>query len=309
MNVTDPRSPLVSSGIPELPLWRRGKVRDVYDLGDRLLIITTDRISAFDVVLPTPIPDKGRVLTQLSLFWFEMLSGVVPNHIDASGAPVPALAARPELLGRSMVVVKTDPFPVECVVRGYLVGSGWKDYKATGSVCGIKLPAGLRESDRLETPLFTPSTKAEEGHDENISFERMAEIVGADRAEELRTLSLALYARARDHAEQRGIILADTKMEFGTKDGRVVWIDEAFTPDSSRFWPRDGYVPGKSQPSFDKQFVRDYLESIAWDKRPPAPPLPADVVARTREKYVDAYARLTGRELPGSPASGAGTTR
>jgi phosphoribosylaminoimidazole-succinocarboxamide synthase len=309
MNVTDPRSPLVQSGISELPLWRRGKVRDVYDLGDRLLIVTTDRISAFDVVLPTPIPDKGRVLTQLSLFWFEMLAGVVPNHIDASGRPVPALAARPELEGRSMVVVKTEPFPVECVVRGYLVGSGWKDYKATGSVCGIKLPPGLKESDRLETPLFTPSTKAEEGHDENISFERMAEIVGQDRAEELRTLSLTLYSRARDHAEQRGIILADTKMEFGTKDGRVVWIDEAFTPDSSRFWPRDGYVAGRSQPSFDKQFVRDYLESIAWDKRPPAPPLPADVVSRTREKYVDAYARLTGRELGRATATGAGTTR
>jgi phosphoribosylaminoimidazole-succinocarboxamide synthase len=207
-----------------------------------------------------------------------------------------------------MTVVKTDPFPVECVVRGYLVGSGWKDYKATGAVCGIKLPPGLKESDRLETPLFTPSTKAEEGHDENISFERMAEIVGPARAEELRDLSLTLYARASAHAEERGIILADTKLEFGTKDGRVVWIDEAFTPDSSRFWPRDGYAPGRSQPSFDKQFVRDYLESIAWDKRPPAPPLPAEVVARTREKYVDAYVRLTGRELALPPA-GAGTPR
>jgi phosphoribosylaminoimidazole-succinocarboxamide synthase len=309
MNATDSPSPLIQSGIPELPLWRRGKVRDVYDLGDRLLIVTTDRISAFDVVLPTPIPDKGRVLTQLSLFWFDMLKGVVPNHIDTGGAPVPALDSRPELHGRSMVVVKTDPFPVECVVRGYLVGSGWKDYRATGSVCGIKLPAGMKESDRLETPLFTPSTKAEEGHDENISFERMAEIVGPARAEELRTLSLTLYSRARDHAEQRGIILADTKMEFGTKDRRVVWIDEAFTPDSSRFWPRDGYVAGRAQPSFDKQFVRDYLESIAWDKRPPAPPLPADVVSRTREKYVEAYARLTGRELPSATVTGAGTAR
>ncbi len=308
MNATDSRSPLVQSGIPELPLWRRGKVRDVYDLGDRLLIVTTDRISAFDVVLPTPIPDKGRVLTQLSLFWFDLLKDVVPNHIAVAGADVPGLRERADLEGRSMTVVKTEPFPVECVVRGYLVGSGWKDYRATGAVCGIGLPPGMKESDRLETPLFTPSTKAEEGHDENISFERMAEIVGGDRADELRTLSLTLYARARDHAEQRGIILADTKMEFGTKDGRVIWIDEAVTPDSSRFWPTDGYVPGRSQPSFDKQFVRDYLESIAWDKRPPAPPLPADVVARTREKYVDAYARLTGRELAQAPA-GAGTTR
>jgi phosphoribosylaminoimidazole-succinocarboxamide synthase len=297
----------MKSGISELPLWRRGKVRDVYDLGDRLLIVTTDRISAFDVVLPTPIPDKGRVLTQLSLFWFDLLKDVVPNHID--GGPVPGLDEKAhDLQGRSMTVVKTEPFPVECVVRGYLVGSGWKDYKATGSVCGIKLHAGLKESDRLETPLFTPSTKAEEGHDENISFERMAEIVGPARAEELRDLSLTLYARASAHAEQRGIILADTKLEFGTRDGRVVWIDEAFTPDSSRFWPRDGYAPGRSQPSFDKQFVRDYLESIAWDKRPPAPPLPAEVVTRTREKYVDAYVRLTGRELT-MPPPGAGTPR
>jgi phosphoribosylaminoimidazole-succinocarboxamide synthase len=310
MNVADSRSPLVQSGISELPLWRRGKVRDVYDLGDRLLIVTTDRISAFDVVLPTPIPDKGRVLTQLSLFWFDLLKDVVPNHIDGTGSPVPVLEryAR-DLEGRSMVVARTEPLPVECVVRGYLAGSGWKDYRATGAVCGITLPPGLRESDRLEQPLFTPSTKAEEGHDENISFDRMAEIVGRDRAEELRTLSLTLYSRARDHAEERGIILADTKLEFGTYDGRVIWIDEAFTPDSSRFWPKDVYKPGQPQPSFDKQYVRDYLESIAWDKRPPAPPLPAEVVARTREKYVDAYARLTGQELATLPAAGAGTPR
>jgi phosphoribosylaminoimidazole-succinocarboxamide synthase len=207
------------------------------------------------------------------------------------------------------VVVRTDPFPVECVVRGYLAGSAWKDYRATGEVCGIALPKGLRESDRLDTPLFTPSTKAEEGHDENIPFDRMAETIGRGRAEELRALSLELYSRARDHAEQRGIILADTKLEFGTKDGRVVWIDEAFTPDSTRFWPKDAYAPGRAQPSYDKQYVRDYLESIAWDKRPPAPPLPAEVVARTREKYVEAYARLTGRELATLPAAGAGTPR
>ena len=310
MSMTDSRPPLVQSGISELPLWRRGKVRDVYDLGDRLLIVTTDRISAFDVVLPTPIPEKGTVLTQLSLFWFDLLQDVVPNHIDRSGQPVPALEryAR-DLEGRSMIVVKTDPLPVECVVRGYVAGSAWKDYRATGAVCGITLPPGLQESDRLEPPVFTPSTKAEEGHDENISFDRMATIVGRDRAAELRSLSLDLYSRARTHAEARGIILADTKLEFGIRDGRVVWIDEAFTPDSTRFWPKDAYAPGRSQPSFDKQYVRDYLEGIAWDKRPPAPPLPAEVVARTREKYVEAYARLTGREPATLPAAGAGTPR
>jgi len=310
MNVADSRPPLVQSGISELPLWRRGKVRDVYDLGDRLLIVTTDRISAFDVVLPTPIPGKGSVLTQLSLFWFDLLKDVVPNHIDRSGKPVPALEhyAR-ELEGRSMIVTRTDPLPVECVVRGYVAGSAWKDYRATGAVCGIALPPGLRESDRLEQPLFTPSTKADEGHDENISFDRMAEIVGRDRAAELRSRSLELYSRARAHAEGRGIILADTKLEFGIRDGRLVWIDEAFTPDSTRFWPKDVYAPGGPQPSFDKQYVRDYLESIAWDKRPPAPPLPAEVVARTREKYVEAYARLTGRDPASLPAAGAGSPR
>jgi len=310
MNVADSRPPLVQSGISELPLWRRGKVRDVYDLGDRLLIVTTDRISAFDVVLPTPIPDKGRVLTQLSLFWFDLLKDLVPNHIDRSGKPVPSLEGHArDLEGRSMIVTRTDPLPVECVVRGYVAGSAWKDYRATGAVCGIALPPGLQESDRLEEPLFTPSTKADEGHDENISFERMAAIVGPDRAEELRSLSLALYSRARAHSEARGIILADTKLEFGIHDGRLMWIDEAFTPDSTRFWPKDAYMPGRPQPSFDKQYVRDYLESIAWDKRPPAPPLPAEVVARTREKYVEAHARLTGRELATLPAAGAGTPR
>jgi phosphoribosylaminoimidazole-succinocarboxamide synthase len=310
MNVADSRPPLVQSGISELPLWRRGKVRDVYDLGDRLLIVTTDRISAFDVVLPTPIPDKGTVLTQMSLFWFDLLKEVVPNHIDRSGKPVPALEpyAR-DLEGRSMIVARTDPLPVECVVRGYLAGSAWKDYRATGAVCGIPLPPGLRESERLERPLFTPSTKADEGHDENIPFDRMAEIVGQDRAEELRSLSLELYSRAGAHAEARGIILADTKLEFGIRDGRLVWIDEAFTPDSTRFWPKDQYAAGRAQPSFDKQYVRDYLESVAWDKRPPAPPLPAEVVTRTREKYVEAYARLTGREAASLPAAGAGSPR
>ena len=308
--VSSERPVVFETQLPGAALWRRGKVRDVYDLGDRLLIVTTDRISAFDVVLPTPIPGKGGVLTQLSLFWFGLLEDVVPNHVDRSRRPVPQLAGHEaELEGRSMIVHKTKPFPVECVVRGYVAGSAWKDYKATGAVCGITLPRGLRESDRLEEPVFTPSTKAEEGHDENISFERMKEIVGGDRAAELRDLTLALYSRARAHAESRGIILADTKLEFGEKDGRVIWIDEAFTPDSSRFWPKDVYRPGQAQPSFDKQFVRDYLESIAWDKRPPAPPLPADVVSRTREKYLEAFARLTGAETAPKPSPGAGSLR
>jgi phosphoribosylaminoimidazole-succinocarboxamide synthase len=306
MSSTDPSPALTRTDIPDLHLWRRGKVRDVYDLDDRLLIVTTDRISAFDVVLPTPIPDKGRVLTQLSLFWFRLFQDVVPNHVLASdvaeyGDRLRAHAG--QLEGRSMLVKKTDPFPVECVVRGYLSGSGWKDYRAQGAVCGIPLPTGLRESERLPEPLFTPSTKADTGHDENISFEQMASLVGKARAEELRDLTLTLYARARDHAEARGIILADTKLEFGLRDGRVVWIDEAFTPDSSRFWPRDSYEPGRGQPSFDKQYVRDYLETLDWDKRPPAPSLPADVVARTRDKYREALDRLTG---PGVAAGATG---
>jgi len=293
-------SPLTETRFDDLSLWRRGKVRDVYDLGERLLVVATDRISAFDVVLPTGIPQKGVVLTQLSLFWFRLLEGLTPNHVVTGdvGEYGPTLAPhRDQLEGRSMLVVKTDPFPVECVVRGYITGSGWKDYQATGAVCGIALPRGLRESDRLDPPIFTPATKAETGHDENISFERMAAIVGADRAAELRDLSLEIYSRARAHAEGRGLILADTKFEFGTRDGRVVWIDEALTPDSSRFWSREGYEPGRSQPSYDKQYVRDYLESIRWDKKPPAPALPDDVVDRTRGKYLEAYERITGRKL------------
>jgi phosphoribosylaminoimidazole-succinocarboxamide synthase len=287
---------LTETRIDELPLWRRGKVRDVYDLGDRLLVVTTDRISAFDVVLPTPIPDKGAVLNQLSLFWFELLKDVVPNHVlasDVSAYPAELQRHRAQLAGRSMIVRKTEALPVECVVRGFLVGSGWKDYKATGSVCGIALPAGLRESERLDPPIFTPSTKAEVGHDENISFAAVEKLVGAARAAELRDVSLTLYSRARAYAEQRGILLADTKFEFGVQDGRLVWIDEALTPDSSRFWPQDGYAPGRAQPSFDKQFVRDYLESLRWDKRPPAPALPPDIVEKTRARYVEAHTRLT----------------
>jgi phosphoribosylaminoimidazole-succinocarboxamide synthase len=301
MNTADAAATLSETSIHGLPLWRRGKVRDVYDLGDRLLIVTTDRISAFDVVLPTPIPSKGAVLTQLSLFWFRLLGDLVPNHVLTASVdeyPRELHAWRAQLEGRSMLVRKTEPLPVECVVRGYLAGSGWKDYRKTGAVCGIALPSGLHESDRLEQPLFTPSTKAETGHDENISLEQMSGIVGAARAAELRDLTLELYRRARAHAEGRGILLADTKLEFGLSEGRVVWIDEAFTPDSSRFWPRDAYEPGRAQPSFDKQYVRDYLETLDWDKRPPGPPLPEDVVTRTREKYLEAYARLTGTSLP-----------
>ena len=293
----------MQSSIPHLALWRRGKVRDVYDLGDRLLIVATDRISAFDVVLPTGIPGKGVVLTQLSLFWFDLLSDVLPNHVlssEVSEYGHGLEAFRDQLEGRSMMVVKTDPLPVECVVRGYLVGSGWKDYKNTGGVCGIALPGGLRESERLEPPLFTPATKEESGHDINIDFAEMSSRVGSGVAQRLREASLELYGRARAYAEQRGIILADTKFEFGLRDGQPVWIDEALTPDSSRFWPRDTYRPGVAQPSFDKQYVRDYLESLTWDKTPPAPALPPEVVERTREKYVEALTRLTEQ-----PSSGA----
>jgi phosphoribosylaminoimidazole-succinocarboxamide synthase len=284
------------TSLPGLALWRRGKVRDVYELGDQLLVVSTDRLSAFDVVLPTPIPDKGRVLNQVSLFWFQKLRAVLPNHVlsgDVKDFPA-ALQPHADLLrGRSMLVRRTDPLPVECVVRGYLVGSGWKDYKKTGAVCGITLPAGLRESERLEQPLFTPSTKAEQGHDENIPFSEVERLIGAGRAAEVRDVSLRLYTEARDFAATRGLILADTKFEFGIQDGQLVWIDEALTPDSSRFWPADGYAPGRPQPSFDKQYVRDYLESLAWDKTPPGPELPQDVVARTRDKYLEALARLT----------------
>ena len=291
-------APLLQTSLPGFSLWRRGKVRDVYDLGDRLLIVATDRLSAFDVVLPTGIPGKGVVLTQMSLFWFDLLKDVVPNHVITADVSEygPELARhRDQLEGRSMIVVKTDVLPIECVVRGYLVGSGWKDYKSTGAVCGIALPAGLRESERLDPPIFTPATKAETGHDENIPFETMESTVGRERAAEARRTTLEIYSRARAHAEARGIILADTKFEFGVKDGRLVWIDEALTPDSSRFWPRDGYAPGRSQPSFDKQFVRDYLETLDWNKQAPGPELPADVVARTVEKYWEAFDRLRGK--------------
>jgi phosphoribosylaminoimidazole-succinocarboxamide synthase len=276
----------------------RGKVRDIYDLGDKLLIVATDRLSAFDVVLPTPIPDKGRVLTQLSLFWFNLLKDVAPNHVlSATDFPAPFDSHKDDLAGRSMVVRKAQPLPVECVVRGYVSGSGWRDYRATGKICGIALPVGLRESDRLPQPIFTPATKAAVGHDENISFEQAASLIGKELAERVRAISLELYRRASAYAEPRGILLADTKFEFGLFHNDLIWIDEALTPDSSRFWPAAQYKPGGPQPSFDKQFVRDYLERIQWPKTPPGPELPAEVVAATRAKYREAYRILAGREL------------
>ena len=296
-------SPHMSSVIAQtdfagLKLLKRGKVRDIYEVGDRLLIVATDRLSAFDVILPTPIPDKGRVLTQISLFWFDKLASIVPNHLISakgfSGELAPYASA---LEGRSMLVRRTEPVPIECVVRGYISGSGWKDYQKTGSVCGIALPKGLRESDRLPEPIFTPSTKAEAGHDENISFGETVARIGDPLAKKLRDISLKIYSRAVEHAAARGIIIADTKFEFGLVGDELIWIDEALTPDSSRFWPADLYAPGKAQPSFDKQFVRDYLERISWNKQPPAPGLPPGVVAGTREKYRDAYQRITGQAL------------
>jgi phosphoribosylaminoimidazole-succinocarboxamide synthase len=286
----------------DIPGWprRQGKVRDLYDLGDRLVIIATDRISAFDWVLPTPIPDKGRILTQLSLFWFDYLRE--PHHLLATDPREmgPAFAARAELLaGRTMLVKKTAVVPVECVARGYLAGSGWKEYQQSRSICGLPLPPGLRLADRLPEPLFTPATKAQTGHDENISFATMVDRVGTSVAEELRRRTLDLYVRAARWAEARGILLADTKFEFGkTLDGELILIDEVLTPDSSRYWPCDGYEPGRSPPSFDKQYVRDWLETTSWDKNSPPPALPAEVVEQTRAKYLEALKRLTGQELP-----------
>ncbi len=276
----------------------RGKVRDIYDLGDKLLIIATDRLSAFDVILPTPIPDKGRVLTQLSLFWFHLLKDVIPNHVlSATDFPAPFDQFKDDLAGRSMIVRKTQPLPIECVVRGYVSGSGWKDYRATGKICGIALPTGFRESDRLPEPIFTPATKAASGHDENISFDQAASLIGKELAEKVRDVSLEIYGRAAAYAEPRGVIVADTKFEFGLLQGNLIWIDEALTPDSSRFWSAAQYSPGGPQASFDKQFVRDYLERMRWPKTPPGPELPPEIVAATRAKYREAYRILTGREL------------
>ncbi len=277
----------------------QGKVRDLYDLGDRLLLVASDRISAFDFVLPDPIPYKGEVLTKLSLFWFDLLSDVVPHHLlsaDVDDLPEQFAPHAQWLRGRFMLVKKARVYPVECIVRGYLAGSGWNEYRKTGTVCGIELPVGLQESSRLDDPIFTPSTKAEIGdHDENISFERMIEVVGAETAAQLRDTSIAVYAKAREHAASRGIIIADTKFEFGAVNGQLTLIDEVLTPDSSRFWPAADYAEGRGQASFDKQFVRDWLESSGWDKQPPAPALPADIIEATSKKYIQAYELITGR--------------
>lgn len=279
---------------------KSGKVREIFDLGDSLLFVATDRISAFDCIMPNGIPHKGQVLTQISYFWFAQTESFQPNHlISKADDPLPAnlRSHAAELNGRSMVVKKAQPLAIECVVRGYLAGSGWKEYKASQTVCGVKLPPNLKESSELPEPIFTPATKAETGHDENISFEQAAKIVGADIAEQARAASLKIYNTARDYARKRGIIIADTKFEFGILNGKLILIDEVLTPDSSRFWPADQYQAGKGQPSFDKQFVRDYLETLDWDKAPPAPALPAEVVARTESKYLEAYEKLTGRKL------------
>jgi len=292
---------LLNTEFSDLQLHASGKVRDVYRLdSDRLLFVATDRISAFDYVLATGIPHKGRVLTQISLFWFDFLQDIVPNHLitaEVSQYPSELKKYEDQLAGRSMIVMRAEMFPVECVVRGYISGSAWKEYKATGSVSGIKLPAGLRESDQLPEPIFTPATKATTGHDENISFDQMVQILGAETSEQLRGLTLKIYKEASDYARGRGIILADTKFEFGRTAKGITLADEVLTPDSSRFWPADKYLPGSAQESYDKQFVRDYLEQIRWNKQPPAPALPQDVARKTSEKYLEAYQQLTGRKL------------
>jgi phosphoribosylaminoimidazole-succinocarboxamide synthase len=293
------RATQTSVDLPRIKKLQSGKVREVFDLGETLLIVATDRISAFDVVLPNPIPRKGAVLNQLSAFWFKRFDKI-DNHFvtaDFDHFPEELRDFREQLAGRSMIARKTKPLPVECVVRGYLAGSGWKEYQESQSVCGMKLPAGLRQASKLPDPIFTPATKAESGHDENIDMLRCAEILGKQTAERVKELSLQIYSAGRDHADPRGIIVADTKFEFGTVDGKLLLIDEVLTPDSSRFWPKDQYVVGQSPPSFDKQFVRDYLETLDWDKTPPGPQLPGDVIARTAAKYVEAFERLSGGKL------------
>ena len=294
-------NPVLITNFADLGPRHQGKVRDIYDLGDRLLLVATDRISAFDVVMADPIPDKGRILTQISAFWFRLLSDIIPHpliSLDVGDFPPSCQAHREVLAGRSMLVRKTRPLPVECIVRGYLAGSGWADYRKTGAVCGIPLPAGLKESDRLPEPIFTPSTKAALGtHDQNITFTEAAAAIGSDLATQVREVSLNLYRRASAWAEPRGIILADTKFEFGLVDGDLLLIDEVLTPDSSRFWPQDDYAPGRAQKSYDKQYLRDYLESLGWNKQPPPPPLPPEVVANTRTKYLEALKSLTGEDL------------
>jgi phosphoribosylaminoimidazole-succinocarboxamide synthase len=301
MNPTTANRVLLQTDFPELNLYARGKVRDLYSVGDQLLFVATDRISAFDYVLGTGIPEKGRVLSQLTLFWLEFLKGTVENHlITANVKEYPAELQKyaDQLRGRSMLVQKAQMVEIECVARGYLSGSGWKEYQQTGAVCGIKLPAGLRESDKLPEPIFTPATKAVSGHDENISFEEMVKHTGKELASQLRDLTINIYQKAADYAAGLGIIIADTKFEFGNTSKGLVLADEVLTPDSSRFWPADKYQPGKAQESFDKQYVRDYLESIKWNKQPPAPSLPEDVANKTSEKYVQAYKVIAGRDLP-----------
>jgi len=294
------QAPLLQIDLPDIPHVKSGKVREIFDLGDSLLLLATDRISAFDCVMPNGIPRKGEVLTQISHFWFERFASLVPNHLLAAASdPLPErlrpFAAKIER--RSMIVKKATPLKIECVVRGYLAGSGWSEYRKRQTVCGINLPFGLVESSELPEPIFTPATKAETGHDENISFEQAEQIVGKDIARQVRDLSLKLYTKGRQHARARGLIIADTKFEFGLFNDQIILIDEVLTPDSSRFWPADQYKPGRSQPSFDKQFVRDYLETLHWNKCPPAPVLPPEVVEKTQTKYLEAYARLTGRTL------------
>ena len=299
MNVP-PGQVIVGQELPGIKKVNQGKVREIFDLDDQLLIVTTDRISAFDVVLPNGIPHKGRVLTQLSAFWFSQLTSIVENHIisvDVEEFPAVLEPFKENLEGRSMLVHKCEPLPIECVVRGYMAGSGWKEYRQSQTICGIPLPSGLGESDELPEPLFTPSTKATSGHDENISFERAVEIVGHDIAERVRKLSIQIYNHARRYAMERGIIICDTKFEFGMRGDDLLLIDEALTPDSSRFWPADEYCPGQPQPSFDKQFVRDYLETLDWDKKPPGPTLPNDVVEAVSGRYLEAYSLLTAKEL------------
>ena len=291
---------ILETSLSGIERFSQGKVRDVYRLGNQLLIVATDRLSAFDVVLPTGIPDKGRVLTQMSIFWFDFLRDVTATHFltaDLDAYPAELKAFRAQLEGRSMLVRLAEMVPIECVARGYLAGSGWKEYRAGGTVCGIPLPKGLQESSKLPEPIFTPATKAQTGHDENISFERMASIVGTDVARQLRDLTLGIYTRAASYAESRGIIIADTKFEFGFIDGKLVLGDEVLTPDSSRFWPQNTYTAGQAQNSYDKQYVRDYLESIHWNKQPPAPVLPPEVARKTSEKYREAFRLLTGKQL------------
>lgn len=292
---------LLFSNVQSLPLLSRGKVRDIYDLGDKLLIVTTDRLSAFDIVFSRGIPDKGRVLNLLSAYWFERTKAIVPNHllsISAKDLPPEALSVAHDLKGRFMIVRKANMFPVECIVRGHLAGSGFKEYKATGQICGIRLPEGLKEGERLEEPIFTPSTKASSGHDVNITFDDLVNLLGREVAIRLKELSIALYKFAYEHALKRGIIIADTKFEFGLLDGEIILCDEVLTPDSSRFWPAQDFEPGRPQPSFDKQYVRDYLEAIGWNKEPPPPDLPDEVVQNTAARYREAFERITGRPLP-----------